>query len=211
MWRRWAVAVVLGVAGCALLRPEPPQPPITGGVQVGVASWYGPGFDGRLTASGEVYDQHALTAAHRTLVLGTRVRVTSLTNGRTVDVRINDRGPFVGGRVIDLSRGAAEALHMIGPGLMRVRLQVLDGPAAASPALYVVQVGAFSRRATADAMRGALAPRFPDAHVSPVRRGDRAFFRVRMGPFASRDAARAHAARAARLGYVPVVMQTGSP
>jgi rare lipoprotein A len=209
MWRRWAVAVVLGVAGCALLRPEPP--PIVDGVQVGVASWYGPGFDGRLTASGEVYDQHALTAAHRTLALGTHVRVTSLANGRSVDVRINDRGPFVDGRVIDLSRGAAEALRMIGPGLMRVRLQILDGPAAARPPLYVVQVGAFSRRATADAMRRELAPRFPDAHVSPARRGDRAFFRVRMGPFASRNAARAHAARVGRLGYAPVVMQAGRP
>jgi rare lipoprotein A len=82
----------------------------------GVASWYGPRFHGRRTASGERFDQHALTAAHRTLPFGTIVRVQSLVNGRTVDVRVNDRGPFLRKRVIDLSRGAAEALGLIESG-----------------------------------------------------------------------------------------------
>jgi rare lipoprotein A len=79
----------------------------------GLASWYGPGFHGRRTASGERFDMHGLTAAHRTLPFGTVVRVQSQVNGRTVDVRINDRGPFLARRVIDLSRGAAEALGLI--------------------------------------------------------------------------------------------------
>jgi rare lipoprotein A len=108
------------------MRPAPP--PVEGGVQVGVASWYGPGFHGRPTASGEIFDQQALTAAHPTLALGTRARVTSLTNERSVEVRINDRGPFVGGRIVDLSRAAAERIRMIGPGVMRVRLEVLETP-----------------------------------------------------------------------------------
>ena len=88
--------------------PYYPQPD-----QLGRASWYGPGFHGRRTASGERYDQNALTAAHRTLPLGSEVHVTNVTNGKSVRVRINDRGPFVRGRVIDLSRGAAKQLGII--------------------------------------------------------------------------------------------------
>jgi rare lipoprotein A len=102
-----------------------PAAPVT---QTGTASWYGPGFQGKLTASGDVYDQNLLTAAHRTLPLGTRVRVTNLSNGRSVEVRINDRGPFVGDRIIDLSRAAATRLDMNGPGTAEVRVEVLDAP-----------------------------------------------------------------------------------
>lgn len=92
----------------------------------GIASWYGPGFHGARTANGERFDQNALTAAHRTLPFGTRVRVTNLQNGRSVVVRINDRGPFTGGREIDLSRGAAAAIGLIGAGVGSVRIDVLD-------------------------------------------------------------------------------------
>ncbi len=118
---------LVGAAGCTAVR-APAPPPITNGVQVGVASWYGPGFHGNRTANGEIYDQYELTAAHPSLPLGTRVMVTNLENGRAVQVRINDRGPFVDGRVIDLSYGAARVLRMIGPGTTQVRIDVL-GPA----------------------------------------------------------------------------------
>ena len=91
----------------------------------GAASWYGPGFHGRLTANGERFNQEALTAAHRTLRFGTRVRVTNLHNGRSVVVRINDRGPFIDGRVIDLSKAAARAIGMLNSGVAPVRLQIL--------------------------------------------------------------------------------------
>lgn len=91
----------------------------------GAASWYGPGFHGRLTASGERFDQNDLTAAHKKLPFGTRVRVTNETNGRSVVVRINDRGPFVGKRVIDLSREAAEEIGLLKKGVSRVKLEVL--------------------------------------------------------------------------------------
>lgn len=91
----------------------------------GIASFYADEYDGRQTSSGEVYDMNALTAAHRTLAFGTRVRVHNLDNGRTVEVRINDRGPFKGGRIIDVSLEAAKRLGMIGKGTAKVRLEIL--------------------------------------------------------------------------------------
>jgi rare lipoprotein A len=121
--RGLAVAVItLGtLAGCAV---SPPPGDLD--APAGLASWYGPRHHGGLTASGEPFDMHELVAAHRTLPFGTQVRVINLDNGRTVVVRIVDRGPSVPGRVIDLSRAAAEALDMLDRGLARVRLQVLD-------------------------------------------------------------------------------------
>src|SRR5215470_8653962 len=121
-----AMAIAIALAACSATRPV--TPPVVGGRQDGIASWYGPGFHGKRTANGDIYDQYELTAAHQTLPLGTRVMVTSTTNGRSVEVRINDRGPFVGGRIVDLSYAAASVLGMIGPGTMPVRLEVLDAP-----------------------------------------------------------------------------------
>lgn len=97
----------------------------SGKVFKGMASWYGPGFNGKRTASGERFRQNELTAAHKTLPFGTIVRVTNLQNARTVDVRINDRGPFVRGRIIDLSKGAAQQLNMIRTGVVPVEVRVL--------------------------------------------------------------------------------------
>ena len=91
----------------------------------GKASWYGPGFHGRRTANGEVFNSNDLTAAHRSLPFGTKVRVTNINNGRSVVVRINDRGPFSGGRIIDLSAGAARSINMINSGVAPVRVEVL--------------------------------------------------------------------------------------
>ncbi len=91
----------------------------------GRASWYGPGFDGRRTANGEIYNSNGLTAAHRTLAFGTRVKVTNMNNGRSVVVRINDRGPFTKGRIIDVSAGAARRLNMINSGVAPVKLEIL--------------------------------------------------------------------------------------
>lgn len=92
----------------------------------GVASWYGPGFHGNLSANGEIYNQYAMTAAHKTLPFGTKIRVTNLANGRSVVVRINDRGPYIGDRIIDLSLGAAEVIGMTGAGVARVQLDILN-------------------------------------------------------------------------------------
>jgi rare lipoprotein A len=104
-------------------------------VITGAASWYGPGFHGRRTANGERYDMHKLTAAHKTLPFGTRVRVTNAKTGQSVVVRINDRGPFVGRRVIDLSKGAANAVGLIRFGVAPVQLEILAANQAAEVAV----------------------------------------------------------------------------
>lgn len=142
----WLLVVSI-VSGCATARvstPPSPGPPPRAAVpapspprlpapapedfeQTGIASWYGRQHHGKQTASGEAYDMNALTAAHRTLPLGTRVRVTNLDNGRSVDVRISDRGPFAGRRVIDLSYAAAQRLGAVGAGTFRVGLKTIAG------------------------------------------------------------------------------------
>ena len=96
--------------------------------EVGIASWYGPGFDGNLTANGEVYDMNAVSAAHKTLPFGTLVRVVEFDTRRSIVVRINDRGPFIEGRIIDLSKGAAEKLGIVNKGITKVGLRILRWP-----------------------------------------------------------------------------------
>ena len=108
--------------------PEPPSTPHLRPFEVGFASWYGPGFHGKVTASGKTFDAHDHTAAHRTLPIGTRVRVTNLANGKSTEVTIIDRGPFAKDRIIDLSSVAAEELGMKGKGTVRVRVEIIEEP-----------------------------------------------------------------------------------
>jgi rare lipoprotein A len=115
-------------AGVVAPEPIPPVPPRKAKVQTGVASWYGIHWQGRRTASGERFDTRLLTAAHRSLPLNTMVRVTNLLNGRSVEVTVNDRGPYVGHRVIDLSEAAAKRLDMVKKGLVPVRIEILPPP-----------------------------------------------------------------------------------
>ena len=125
----WWVGIALAalslatLSGCVTTHPTPGHP----APEVGMASYYGDALHGRRTANGERFDMHALTAAHRTLPFNTRVEVTNLENGRSVVVRINDRGPFVEGRVIDLSQAAAKELRFLGRGTTRVRLKIVGG------------------------------------------------------------------------------------
>jgi len=126
--RRFSTSLILACAVISIClsacgRKVSPRAP--SGFQTGMASWYGPKFHNKTTASGEKFDMRKLTAAHRTLPFNTIVRVENLKNGRKVDVRINDRGPFIEGRIIDLSRQAAEKLDMIRDGVVRVRIEVL--------------------------------------------------------------------------------------
>ena len=164
-------------------------PSAVGYVEQGVASWYGPDFHGGRTATGETYDMHAMTGAHPTLPLPTWVRVTNLGNGKSVVVRLNDRGPFARGRIIDLSRAAAEALDMVGAGTARVEVQSLAAGGAtppAAPAAYYAQAGAFGRRENAEALAGRLREAgIEGVTVVESAASGSALFRVRAGPAAS--------------------------
>ena len=123
---KFALAAALALSMSSVAMPSfADEAGSTGRVTSGTASWYGPGFHGRLTANGERYNMNGLTAAHKSLKFGTKVRVTNKRNGRSVVVRINDRGPYVGSRVIDLSKGAAQAIGMVNSGTASVTLEVL--------------------------------------------------------------------------------------
>lgn len=166
------VLLVLTFAACKKKGPES-----SGSTQVGIASWYGHPFDGRPTASGEIFDMEKMTAAHRTLPLGTVVGVRNLVNNKTTQVRINDRGPFVKDRIIDLSHAAAQAISM--PGIANVKLSVISMPATRDVAVYAVQVGSFTNRNDADALRQQLAAKYSNARLV-YRDGDQTW-RVLVG------------------------------
>jgi rare lipoprotein A len=144
-----AVTALVVLAGCsrAVVR-VPSPPPAVGREEIGLASWYGAPHHGRRTASGEVFDMHQLTAAHRTLPFGTRVRVTNRDTGQSAELRINDRGPFVDGRILDVSYAAARLLGAIGPGTIPVRVRVVALPpgGAEGDGAYPVRVGFIADR-----------------------------------------------------------------
>lgn len=192
-----------------------PIPNARGFEQQGIASWYGREFHGRKTSSGEIYNMHALTAAHKTLPLGTFVRVQNLSNGKTLDVRINDRGPFVKGRIIDLSYTAAKSLGVVGPGTAPVKITALGTPAAGAAAgglpVYVptdyysgnftFQVGAFAERANAERLVSKLDQRYQNAHMTTYFDGQRTFYRVRVGLSSNLEQAVAYEQSLIRDGF----------
>jgi rare lipoprotein A len=174
----------------------------------GIASWYGSKFHGRRTSSGEVYDLYKMTAAHRSLPLPTYARVTNLRNGRSIIVKINDRGPFHNNRIIDLSYVAAAKLGILEHGTGLVEVEAIDTsapqsvttrmaeqavpetPAATSDTLMYLQIGAFSQRDNADRLRSRLqTANVGDIHVVEGNGSSGTFFRVRVGPLASVDEA----------------------
>ncbi len=187
---------VLLLSGCA--RKSPVRPPmaaaVPGTTEVGKASWYGRPYHGRRAASGEIYDMEKMTAAHRTLPFGTRVRVDNLENGKRVDLRINDRGPFVNSRIIDVSHAAARALGMLGPGTARVRIEVLSAPAEPRSGFFAVQVGAFQDRTRAERLRSEMEKRYGPAKIVE-REGNPALWRVLTGKVSSMESADALAQR----------------
>lgn len=196
--------VLIGLAGCAggsdRVRDRAAFPagyPI-GYTQQGMASWYGPGFHGRQTANGERYDMHQMTAAHRTLPIGSVAQVRSLSTGRAVRVRINDRGPFTKDRIVDVSYAAAQRLGMLGPGTLEVELRVIgyQGQRERLGDLYV-QVGSFAEEANARQLAGRLkGSRQVRVVMVGLPHGRR--YRVQVGPY--RDETEALAA-AERLSY----------
>jgi rare lipoprotein A len=191
----------LTLAGCAKKHhpaaavPSPPAPARVIAGETGLASWYGHPYHGRPAANGEIYDMEGFTAAHRTLPFGTWVRVVNLTNDKTVDVRITDRGPFVENRIIDLSHAAAGAIGLIGPGVARVRLDILSVPATtAAQSWYAVQAGAFLDQDRAERARAALEREYGSARLV-LRPGSPPMWRVLVGRAPSETAANVLAQR----------------
>ncbi len=152
-----------------------------GATEEGIASWYGHPYHGRATSSGEIYDMERMTAAHRTLPFGTRIRVENLSNGRHVEVTINDRGPFVEARLIDLSHAAARRLELLGPGTARVRLRIISLPDNPVAGFYAVQVGAFANSRNAERLRARLAREYGSAFIQKHNAPQGLFYRVLVG------------------------------
>lgn len=188
--------------------------------QRGIASWYGKKFHGRKTSNGEIYNMYDMTAAHKTLPFNTYVRVVNLENGRQTTVRINDRGPFIRGRIIDLSYTAAGKLKIVGPGTARVRVVALgrlDQRTAKKPKKvytpidytkgnFTFQVGAFVDRANAERLRSKLAQNYNNAHIAVYDSGQGIFYRVRVGRYTSLAQARKGESRLVADGFEPMIV-----
>jgi rare lipoprotein A len=192
------------------MHPTESYSTIEGYSQVGVASWYGVDEDGGKTASGESFSMHGYTAAHQTLPIGAMVRVVNLENGRDVIVKINDRGPFKKGRIIDLSYAAAKSIEMLGKGTAKVRVEVISVPGRKGDyfdAKYSVQVGSFKDKQDALGLKEQLDGSLSDVRVEPTDLDGDIYYRIRIGRFSQRDEAEELAARLRRSGYTGSVIQ----
>lgn len=170
------IAIII-ISSCTFPASKPPY--AASYIERGIASWYGPDFHGRPTSSGEIYDMYGLTAAHKLMPLGTTAKVTSLENGRSVVVKINDRGPFVEGRIIDLSYSAAAALEMVNTGLSTVEIEVLKWGEIITD--FTVQVGSFIVEENALRLKKRLGQKYPDVYIMSYETKDKTFYRVRVG------------------------------
>ncbi len=201
------------VWGCVKRVPPSPPPiqPTVGSRQVGVASWYGRDFHGKPTASGEIYNMYDMTAAHKTLPLGTKVMVTNLENNRSVRVTINDRGPFVKNRIIDLSYAAAKAIGMVGPGTARVMIEVLRLPRSREVAYhpsrgpYTLQVASFINRGNADRLAATLGRLVENVYIVLYKTGETIYYRVRVGTFKTREQAIEEGKKLNHYGYNVII------
>jgi rare lipoprotein A len=218
--RRFLFALVLTLsflfgASCASRRatrpgshPVSPGDAAAGWSEEGLASWYGgaDGFEGKPTASGETYDSSQLTAAHRDLPLGTIVDVTNVDNGKTARVRINDRGPFIQGRIIDLSHEAAQQIGIIGPGVGPVRLKIVSTGIESEPlsptGQWAVQVGSFADRIRAERQAEKLRAGGFTVYFEPYG----GLTRVKVGPVESREEAATKLRNLEDAGYEGIVV-----
>jgi len=187
----------------------------------GIASWYGREFHGKKTSSGETYNMYALTAAHRTLPMGTYVKVRNLRNKKVVVVRINDRGPFVPGRIIDLSYRAARMIGIVGPGTAAVEIEALGMlrearvtgktkhslmPGNYYVGEFAIQIGAFKSKENALKLREKLANTYEDAHIVVYNIGNDKFYRVRVAKCATLDQARQYKKILRANGYPDAII-----
>ena len=182
-----------------------------------VASWYGPGFQGQPTASGETFDMHARTCAHKEYPFGTKLRVTNTVNGKSTECIVNDRGPFVKGRDIDLSYAAAKDIELIGPGIAPVAVEVqgrdasyiktvaVKAPDTGGP--FAVQVGSFTESINAVRLKVALKLTYTNAYVQETLVDGTIFYRVRVGDFDQISAAMQIAEKLGQEGYTAIVLR----
>lgn len=168
--------------------------------QYGVASWYGSDFHGRPTSSGEVYDMYQLTCAHQTLPLGTMVMVTNLENGKSLELKVNDRGPFVKERIIDVSHAAARMLGMWEKGTASVKVEVI-GFAPELVQRFTLQVGSFVDEINAQRLAEQLRKNFDNVSVTTLETQTQKYHRVRVGQFDTREAALVIAEKLAQMGF----------
>jgi rare lipoprotein A len=199
------------IEGCFGQQPsKPAQPGVvrSGQSVIGIASWYGPGFNGHRTSSGSIYNQEDLSAASTLFPLGSHLMVTNLANGRSVEVLLNDHGPYVHGRDLDLSHRAALILGMVQPGTARVRMDVLSTPPG-GPVFgqrYFVQVGSFSDRANAQRLGEQLGHYYNDVRIVEATYEANRYYRVRMGMFVDRMSAEQRAMTVSHIGLQPVII-----
>ena len=199
----------------AKVKVPPPSAPVIAVSQTGIASWYGPGFHGRRTASGAIYNQYDLTAAHQTLPLGSRVIVTNIQNGRSIEVLINDRGPFVKERIIDLSYAAAGGLGMVRPGTIPVRIEVIDSGSFKIRTIrtsldYTLQAGSFTEIENALELKNRLAKSYLGASqivIVHFQGKESTYYRVQLGTFSSHHDAEVAAQGLARDGFPIIIME----
>jgi rare lipoprotein A len=213
--RRFAVLItallIFSACGRKNVQVRVPQSPTVSSDELaGLASYYAEPYHGRRTANGEVFDTYQeLTAAHRTLPFNTMVRVTNKANGREVDVRINDRGPFIDGRVIDLSLRAARQIDMVRAGVVPVNLRITkigDGARVPARAVYAVQVGAFENQRSAQSLKQQLEKKYSGVTIQAVS-GGKTLYRVRVGREADILSAHKLAAQLKREDLEPFVVR----
>jgi rare lipoprotein A len=191
---------LLAVACSGNRKPASVPPTLGVPMERGVASWYGPKFNGKMTASGERYDMNALTAAHPSLPFGTKIGVRNTRTGREVMVTVNDRGPYSKNRIIDLSYAAAKEVGVVGPGTASVEIYLV--PATGAPPRFTVQVGAFSEPEKAIALQRDVVRLYPEAVVD----SDGTWNRVQIGAFDARDQAESLRRELAAIGMPAVVV-----
>lgn len=200
-----------GVNSYPAHKEPPPSGYVTeGSTQIGLASWYGIEEHNRYAASGERFSKHAYTAAHKTLPMGTVVRVTNLENGRDVIVKINDRGPFVGDRIIDLSHAPAKSVDMIQKGVVKVKVEVVSSPSSRTSNYfdpeYTVQVASYRDRAQATSVKGRLDVEYGDVRVESIKVKGDTYYRVRIGRYSSKRDAEKAASKLRKKGYTTRVI-----
>jgi rare lipoprotein A len=205
--------LLVGVSGCHRKNIHVSLPTSTSGAETvltddertGIASWYGDPYHGRRTSNGEIYNKFAMTAAHRTLPFDTMVRVNCLENGKSVKVRINDRGPFVKDRIVDLSYAAAREIDMIGPGSARVRLDVLE--VTQNPFPLSIQAGSFREKKNAENLKKSLQKSHSPVVVKQYDSASGILYRVFAGEYSDETVAKAALKELRNRGYEGLIVR----